>query len=482
MATEYIDYKPIGGINQEDPEIALREEEVRDARNFLFERGIALTRPGLTSYTTASAGVKLVRSFNFNTVKTIAVIGNQIFSLDPVTLAATQITNGLQQLSFGNAEHVSVDVVNGVVLIGGQTGGIVRWDPAGTTFSVVNTVGYRYVTGQISRAVAAYDVGGSALLGPRTVGWSRAGDETNWTGTFQAGTVTLADANDDITGIGNLRGTIVVARTGGFHLGHATGNSNPAFSWELHSKFAIGCKYPSTWTVYGTQAFFVGEEDVHTFNLVAVEDIGRPIRRELLGYLRLGILYRGFVSQGIGLNARDHYHLCPMTATEGLPHFLYDLEERKWSKHVYDGYLPVTGWYQKLAGNASAPALMDASGAIRVWDEAVACEAESKLYSKKFIIGRPEQDFQSQRGLMVYRAPADIENLEVVVTANVDTSVKSGVMGVALKGDNFWRRAFMNHRIPGNLFTYDLTVPAGNALEINYLGFNMGKSGEMKNA
>lgn len=480
MASDFLDYRPIGGINQEDPEFAIGETEVRGADNFLFERYSTLTRPGVASYATAILSPKMVRSFDFgSSIKTVASAGNKIYYLNPTTLAETEITGA--GLTLANGENLSMDVVNGVVLVGGNSAGLARWDPAGGTYTVVASSNYRYVAGQISRAIAAYKIGVDALLDPRTVAWSKAGDETNWTA-FGSGSTVLADATDEITGIGNIRGTVVVARTGGFHLGHATGNSSPAFTWELHSKAATGCKYPSTWFVYGTQAFFVGEEDVHTFNLVNVEDIGRPIRRELLSYLRLGYLYRGFVSQSIGLNARDHYHMVPMSGPAGLPHFSFDIEERKWARHLYGDYLPVTGWYQRFAGNASAPAFMDASGAIRVWDESLPCEVEAQLRSRKFLVGKPSTDYQSQRGMMIYKAIEDVESVTLNTRVNVGVEEKEYSSDHALLGGNYWRRKWLNHRLSGNFFTYDLTVPAGSSLAINYLGLEYGEQGQVQGA
>lgn len=482
-----MDYFPIGGINQEDPEISLKETEVRGAENFLFERQMAITRPGTTAHALAlGQRIQFGRSFDFgSSVKTVVLGTSKLWSLSS-SFAPTEITGA--GLTWGAPETLSAESVNGLLVMGGNSGGIVRWDPTGGTYTVMAAAPYRYVTAHINRIIACYKLGGGdALLDPRTVAWSTAGDETDWT-SFGAGSAVLADSPGEMTGIANVRDVIVIAKTDGFHLGTPTGVSTPAFYWRLHSKNARwGCKYASTFCASQDAVFYVGRSDVFTFQLVGnPQAIGRPIRRELLGYLNAGYLYRGFVSESYGANARPHYHLVPMSSGITLPHFAFDIEENTWSRHLYP-FTPYGGWYQLLTGTTSAPLLVtdDASGNVNVWDDTQACESESRLRGRRIVLGQLAQNSNIDRVLVQYAtlggSAVGPVLLEVQASHGGDPVAQTANEQMFTAADvGRWERQWFDVRVTGQIPRVDITVPSGSACAINYIGTNETPAGAFR--
>ena len=64
MPTGLHPYAPLQGVNGTDPDIALGEGFARNAENFLFERGMILSRPrAVVKSTTIPAVVRFGKSF-----------------------------------------------------------------------------------------------------------------------------------------------------------------------------------------------------------------------------------------------------------------------------------------------------------------------------------------------------------------------------------------------------------------------------------
>jgi hypothetical protein len=478
-----IPYGPAGGINQEDPEISLGEQEVRGATNFLFERKLAVSRPGLQLYSMGSvfSTPRLGWSKDFGAlgIKTVLVSGNQIYSLDSSSLNATEITGA--GLTIGDACLSSIAVVNALVMVGYNTGGLARWDPTGGTYTVISAAPYRFVCGHISRAVAARKIG-SGLTDPYSVAWSTAGDETDWT-SFGAGSAVLPETSSEIMGIANIRNVLVFPRTDGFHLGYSTGVSTPAFRFELHSSDAVGPTDMHSFCHDGATIYFVGRDDVYSFNTVETVSIGRQIRRELLGYMRGGVLFRGFISRGIGLNPRSQYHLVPLGAS-GVPHFVYDIGEEKWSRHSY-AWDTATGWFQLKPDGTSAPALVNTIGTTTawLWDEQRNCEVEQSLLGRSVMVGEMDRDIRVQRLMVLYRNLSNASTeAQFSMSSELNDTPKTTTTSVVLREDARWSRRWATVEAVGQLFRPDLTIPADSRVEIAAYGLLPSDSGDHKGA
>lgn len=470
-------YRPLQGIDYDTPDIVASESHAKQASNFLFYNGVAKTIPGLTTVIPGITGNAFyARAHDFTTVIKTLVLSddNKLYSLS-AALAATQITGAAVTL---DALSTS-EGVNGLLLISGNAAGLIRWDAlTGNTYTVLTDAPYRYVTSHLSRAIAAYNLsGGDNLLDPRTVAWSVAGDETDWT-SFGAGSAVLADATDAITGLGLMRNTIVIPRSSGFHLGIPTGVSTPPFNWIRHSHgLDSGCVYPTTFTVYGTRCFYVGRNDVFTFDLVEPKPIGKKIRRELIRLLRAGNVYRGFVSESFGQELRLQYHLVPMTNDENLPSFVFDLGDGSWSRIDY-GFATGTGWFNLQAIGDSGPALSTYnSDEVKHWDDDAVVASKASLTTKSLDIGPLTEDVDVTRALVLYRALDEVKvefSLRLLLSDN-DVVLKQAKL---LPADVRWRRLWLDYRGAGQLPEFKVEMLTAGRFEFAQIDLALGSTSE----
>lgn len=482
---------PTGGINVERSDALLAATEVRGADNMLFERGVTLQRPGITGGTAIPKQPLQVLSAELGDIgiQAVAVCPANLYSLGPWPFAPVEITG--PGVSFAVSGASSVDIANGVILMGYNTTGMVRWDPTTLVYTVIAAAPYRYVVGHLSRAVAARRMGAVSAVDPYAVAWSVQGDESNWTGPSSGSTV-LPEATSQLTALANIRDVIVVGRRDGFHLGTETG-SVPAFNWQLHSKRGTGPVDGNESATDGTEFYFVGEEDVYTFDLVNVVSIGLPIRRELLRFKRSGLRFRGCITRGLGDNPRKQYHLLPITPVgefgQEYPHYVYDIAEKKWSRHSYfKEAQPICGWSQPLNLTESTlafssreflPTGRTAQGATYIWDKSAACEKSSLVQSRALVHPSLEKDAHLTRALLFVRNNSETP---VIATLNVTAELadenpevsEDALIGPSLK----WQRRWVNIETTGQRFTADLSFPPGAQVEVAEVGLVLEEAGE----
>lgn len=353
-------------LDGETSPISMDSQSCTESLNFLFERGIARTRPhmrrrSITELVAANYKVDFAKSFLLNQGNRYSLYitdGGAMYrfaATDSATShAAAEITGA--GTSFGDRLFHNIAVWAGIVLVGNNTGGILQHTPISTTtYTVISDAKYRYITTSFNRAVAAYDIT-SGANNPRSIGWSTTTDVSDWT-SAGSGSTELTDIPDDITGLVNINNVIVVARTYGWTLGRVTGsNTTGPFRWEMMVREGAGCAWPSTLAHYNNMIFCVGHDNIYSFDLSkGPQPIGGPIRRELLHTISSGARYRGIITRGdlrwngdvvsatvvpTDNNAspipRLRYHLVPIVNTEGASHYSYDVQEQTWSAHRYN--------------------------------------------------------------------------------------------------------------------------------------------------
>lgn len=512
--------QPTGGLNSEDNESMVADQEVTQSANFLFDRQQAATRPAATpvslSGTTGSESIgwaarALFGGEPYGNTATIAlgVGGTHLYSfLGSSRVVSAALTGpAINQGANWDPASLGWGVVNAVMLVGGinsSGASLLRWDPTTTAYTKIASVAPNYIAGLYSRAVGANDPT-AATYGQLTVEWSVAGDETTWTGsTNGSGVAVLSDAADNITGTGVVNGTWVIPRSTGFHLGIVTGQAFPAFRFvNYNGSGGIGCFYPNTFCIYNNICYFVGQDNVYTFDTINPPvPIGYKIRSLLLNALlnnTFNVKYVGFVSggnnsTGIGFTnpERLRYNLVPVTtplaniASAGFPHFTYDILTGVWSVHFYS-----TSWCWALAGgfqqfNLSAitflPAFSLAASSCSRWDETSPCEANASFTTKSFRPGQYDRDYTLQRLLMSFRnqptnvtltAKGRLNNTLVSHTQNYTPSVSS---------DMGWLRDWFDglRDTYGQDFTLTVATLAGTAFATDYIGIEFVESGGMR--
>lgn len=493
MATEFPKWQPIGGVNREQNENSLDPTEVFDSSNFLYENGQAFARPGVAMGVLSgiATGLIFAKSLRINSTPTNVLIGSDSKLYKEILRTCTQITGA--GVTWGAANFQDAISFNGVVIFANSTGGFVRWDPAGTTYTVIAAAKYRYVTKQYSRIIGAYDTNQNALIGPRTIGWCVTGDETTWTG-FGSGTSLLSDADDEITGMGTVQNVIVIARRTGFHLGFSTGVSNPAFRFEKWNDASVGCFYPETWTVDMGLCYFVGRDNVYTFDLQQLKPIGNKIRKDLLPIIGGGASYRGFVTQmgGVGNLGRRRYHLVPLDSTN--PHFCLDIDSGVWSKHIYDPTVVVgrTWAFSRIVSDViEGPTLVDGSNPPKyyTWNSTLACETAASMTSSDMNIGDLEKDYSISRIMMRARdyglnTPGPTVTLAAQLKDNSGNSIDQSVAVQRATGsagaDGKWHRYWFDMRNVGQKFVINLLVAAGLKFAVDYFSLETAESGDYR--
>lgn len=484
-----------GGINAEDPALDLANGQVSDSLNFLHERGVAVSRPGLVEYRFEPYGGPsfntglVAKSFEGSSFYTALVTGVSLYSLDS-DLVPTVLTGPVISGAFFTAGFPTIDLINGYIIISGSSDGLVKWDPSGTVYTVNSGAKWQYVVGFGSRAVGAYSLAGSsALLDPRTVGWSLSGDIDTWTGAG-SDTTYLSESTGFITGLAALQNMVVVGRTDGLTLGTESGVSNPAFNWQSWSKNASGCRYSGTWAYDNEAVYFVGLNDVHRFNGAQMENIGREIRNRLMGYYRDGARFRGFLSSSVGDRKRKHYHLVPYASYE-TPHFVYDVEEGRWTEHSYetDIYPYGVGGFYFRQSSRSAPVVgrgADILGATMVlsrWDDAVACERAGYLVTGETSVGDDTQNATADKGAIVVLHNLDSSESAMTVTLNstLDGSTQSETSAnVDIAVSDKWQRALAGVRGAGQFHQVRVDVEANHMIELKRVTVPMETGGEYR--
>jgi len=515
MAYQYFTQLFTGGMNQDVDPAALdlsaqnsTLETVASVSNMFFERGLLYTRLGLSNLpgtiSSSIPGTATIRAFSWLPIAARALKsplydrGAFCVTDEPAlyTFEANQavgsVFNNVQVTGAGFTQasgyYCDHSMVNGVVMLAGNSTGLVRWDPVGTTYTVVASSPYQYVTGHLARGVAAFDLTEGATGFAQTVAWSVAGDETTWSG-IGAGTNVLADCSDSITGLKVVSGVVVVARTYGFHIGIPTGQYPAVYDWRKISDMSIGVMHPATFRVYKNLCFFMSECGIHTFDLVNTADIGEGVYKEINSLIRqYGFVARACISPGYEPDFQPTYNIFldsaqQLTGTPEnfTPHYMYNLREQKWSRHFYTASAPSSAYTPLIVGaeylpsgypsdQAAVPFLSvirrSTSGhqfTLQQWNTGQTLDTAASFTTGQITLQDATQDVQLERLLLIYNIPAFGFGWSIIVTV---TAILDGV--AVSTSANFstytaggWDRRWLNLRLTGNMMSATVTFAAG---------------------
>lgn len=482
-------YSPIGGLNSEDSDDAVGDGEVVASTNILYYANQTITRPGLNQLNVT--GLAEGCQFGFgaylgdvpppNAVPPpfMILIGNsnKIYYVN-LNGAATEMTPAAASAAFQQKQQHNVALVNGVYLFGNNPGGLVRWDPyTAGNYTVMSQAMYRYVTGHFTRAVAAFQLNSTMRLGPHVVAWSKPGDETVWNtpgGTDGSGNTTLTDLPDDITGLANLQNLVVICRRFGFHLGAPTGQATAPFDFKAWSYKDVGVFWPGTQAVCSNLLFFVGEDDVYTFDLQRTDPIGYNIRSQLIADLTGNYTFSGFISRRFK-NAKPRYCYNLMSTNMAAPgkHYVYDILERKWSIHTYTSKQPSWGFSRfSSTGLDGGICFVDNQNPphIFTWDNNVACESAASITGPIQTILSESQEAAIQRILVKARDYGNGANVTVTLTAKQAQVPVSKAETKAIgnnSNDSRWTATWFDIRLSGQFFQVKIDIPANQKFATN---------------
>jgi len=508
MADGQIDWVPAKGLNLQDPLIRVRPDQAAEGLNFVFEDGVARMRPPLHedtyTYWPDPSGATFTFGkgvwWNEDNPYSVGIKSNDTFVQGPTGSNLTQSGGGTVGLA--SVETHNIAIVNGVFLIGNNAlNGVLRHDPTTTDYTVMTTAPWRYVTGLYSRAIGAHGGSAGGHLYRRAVGWSIAGDETNWTGTGSGQTV-LTETPDEITGLRTIENIVVIPRGAGITLGYATGSGTAPIRFEnLVRAAGAGCPYPSSLDDYNNNMFWVGQDDVyHMDKSFQPNRIGREVRREVLRHAARGVLFRGIATRmdygmpsGGALFAggnqevsepdpRLRYHLIPIQ-NAAVPHYSFDFESGTWGRHVYssdfigawEGFQRSTpagmGTTMNLALLPNESSRSQYRWAYNASGIGAPRERPATLRSGVFVVGSPGDEYTCQRLLLVW-ALAGLHgstqsdqrpSASVKVTARQQSRPTSAEVTVDLyalaEGSEDWQATWVDLKVTGNFFQIHLEFP-----------------------
>lgn len=490
MATEFVPYSPVGGINSELPSGSIQDSQVQDARNFLFSRGRALTRGGVVEKDAAKSST--IGPFVFAQHLTSPQTGGLYFFAKDASSVGT-----IWRFS-SPATYTQITPSGGNMTGSPASPGIVinanmMW-PLGPSYDMIRiTTGATYeligckasfIVGHGARCLAAY-----VETYPNRVAWSVIGDESDWTTVPGSGHTDLSDSSSWITGLGLINEVVIVCRADGFHFGYPTGTVAMPYRFENRSKKGIGALWGITF--YDDLLFFANTQDVFLLTKDGLKAIGGGMRHEIIREINNsrtgnnGVQYQGLVTERLSGELGPWYHLAPAfppTApssvdrwwryTRRAPHFAYNLREDRWQKFFYPGVFG--GVFSTYSEDLNLEELGVGGEGRHQWyypSSALPVEEEAFFLGKTLSLGGPTKDMRLRRMLLRYK---DTGAGEVRVGCEADLNdTRWGVEEkVAIGGlcTGKWKRKWVNLEVSGNDFEYKVTVPPGNQLETDLIG------------
>lgn len=504
-----IDFEPIHGVNSTDNELRLDQYEASSGTlNMLFEGKEAFTRPGesFVAMTTNAAATWWAQGIDVNAANyVLMVVGSgpaRVWYLS--TGGNTEITGPGTNFNSSPVDDFTAAAVNGVVLIGGSSAGALRWDPSGNVYTVLATAPWKYVVSHLSRAFGAFNLN-VAGTGQRTVGWSVAGDETTWTGsTNGSGSSIIADAFDQITGLGVIHDVVCIFRQHGIHLAMPTGLAFPAYSIRTWKRDARGCAYPLSLAVSDNIAYYMSYSDVWRFDLIQERPVGYKIRKQLFAALNnnLSLQYKGVIVHSQAFTAqhtipRTWYILVPIWGSQSgtgaaniAPIFLYDELDDQWSVHDFAESVNTTASDPRTFSNGGEQGfvLFDTASPTnyRAWRRNTACERNAILNTAVKVAGNdPSSEYLANRLLVRTRDNGNF-NVTATVTcrgAFTPQSFSSPATPVGTNNNGLWASKWFDLRqnaAQGQYYQVSLAIPAGNQFNTDFLRLKLTRSGDFR--
>lgn len=215
-----------------------------------------------------------------------------------------------------------------------------------------NVVRYKYYTAIGTRIVGANLAGPSA--NPIQIGWCKDGDYVEWSNAVHvtAGSVNLIDTGggygDEITGIFNLEGALIVLRRKSIWAGIPQPSGETPFNWQLLSA-GIGCSVPYSacigvgklfWYDEVTSAFYSYSREEGIKNIDHSKDTHRVGRT-----VRMQIENPGLCFCGYDYVDDEYVFGIRYTSSATVKLWRYNVESDAW---VYEERVNTTGFWPSL--------------------------------------------------------------------------------------------------------------------------------------
>lgn len=517
------------GVWSDDPTNGLRvpDDYCSDMKNFLFYNGTALTRAGINEQGILPGkeclfGKNVVRfgqSYpvfgigspqRASTTYDLIVCRNDYYLAQYDDVSQLLITDHV--LPFGLEDTFEINSIQDGcftsavqdLIIGGDklSGGKLK--PGLHKIALIGTLpGFRtwealaddqqwyFVLGHSTRLFVARQLS-AGVPGFYSVGWTAVGTNDDFT-SFGSGYVTLVDTFDTITGLVQIRNQVVICREGGFTIASLTGQSDPAYRLDNFSiDSQIGPKFSSTVASDGLVCFYVGEDDVYSFNLSQITPIGQPVSKQILDAVAL-TCYRGQIVHSNDRDRRRFYILSPMgVANDATPVFVYDIKVQTWAiwKYAVDTCGGIWSLGNGAYGNVTRQddwllASFTFANKLHVQQKEIPIESEAFLKFGPTQVGRISSDYRCLNNFLsvfVEGSPVDV-SLEVQCRGGVRneliTNIYTESLLAQLPGEPPQRAVFKIDQV-GNYYSFKFVFPAGATIRFDRFEVEFTESGELR--
>lgn len=515
-----VGFTPWGGLNTTDAATQLEPSELADSLNFFWNNKSARVRSAwqtsnvVSGLVTTPDSIMALISFQAGGLNQNLLIPftdqARIYKINLVTGVATEITGP----GYGGAFSTDIffyptikpAVVNGNVLIPGAATKLIRHVPGAAAYTVISSVVPAFITSHLSRAVGAYDI--VAANGQIKVMWSVPGDETDWTSALLgAGSTTLSEIPDRITGIGVLHDVLFVPRRYGIHLGYNTGVATTPYRFENYLKGGlgeVGNYIPASLAISNNIAYFIGPDNVYKFDLSGgLQPIGDKIVSSLMTDVinstrqYKGVIWRvgGSSASGTATKPRPRYALVPLEVapTGNAMIYMYDIIDGTWSKHDFPGTGAHSAAIMNFAddnttvGTAVAPLVLadKASSNTPAYrflkDDVSGPESTATfLLSKVFQVGHAGKDYVLRRVLVRSKDIAGNASITLTATCRLGSTAQtiSKTKVCNVNHDDAWISTWFDIQLTGQNFQFKAALTSANDLaEIDYVEAEFSESG-----
>lgn len=202
-----------------------------------------------------------------------------------------------------------------------------------------------HLTSHESRLILAHTTE-SGTIHPRRLRWTVIGDMSDFSG-LGSGFVDLVDTPDFIMGIEDLQGQLVIYKERNIYLAQNTGNVFLPFAFSQKIQ-GIGIFAPNSLANDGERHFFVGNDDIYSFDTVTLRSLTQPFGQpQVFGKTTASRIRRSFfetinsdaVDNIFGFVDKRNKEYVLFTPTQGstFPNLVwrYNYEEDTWSTTSY---------------------------------------------------------------------------------------------------------------------------------------------------
>ena len=202
---------------------------------------------------------------------------------------------------------------------------------------------------------------------PQRIRWSDTGLPESWTpgAGSNAGYQDLTEGVDFITGIDLLGDWIIVFKERSIYAGYLSGTPGEIFAFDMKVD-GTGCAAGSTIGSVKNFLFFMGFDNIYSFDGLNINTIGDNVKDEIFSLLNPAAIGQSFA---LVIDNLDEYHLFIPTGTNTYcdTEFIYNYRLNSWTRALKN--VTRSGYYTKLTASTWDSAIGTWDAQTARWDD-----------------------------------------------------------------------------------------------------------------